>query len=350
MSWLCNNCETLNDDNDCVCVVCNSLPPSISEITVDYYKELITWTNNDVCELKIKYSQGVFNVTGLTSFKLIISTDETIVFIAKNNVAERIFRFGLSYSSVQNLLKSKEKYEEEIWLQAFRKNTVEAYKDYIVAYPGGPHAKEARRRIGELEDDICWNTSLANNTLLAYRSYEKNYSSGRHIAQCKRRINEIIDNEAWRAALLENTVEGYNYYLKHFNSPLHALEAKEKIKKASSSRTGLILGVIAAIAIVIFVVFTVGGGPNNVCTEPTVTEKRQTTILSSPDNHSAEIRKTHAELEKLFKSLEDSKSNGYNHPNPDGLSEIRKRINRLENFGDSSVGKYKDRLILLTQD
>ena len=238
--------------------------------------------------------------------------------------------------------------EETFWLQSFRKNTIEAYKEYIVAYPGGPHAKEASGRISEQEDDNCWKAVSAENTLQAFRNYERKYSSGRHIKQCKRLINEIIDNEAWRSALSTNTVEAYDNYLKRFTSPLHALEAKEMIKKANRSGTGLILGVFAAIAIVILVIITVEGGYNIGAKLPEA-KKEQTTFLSSPENHSAEIRKTHAELDKLFKSLEDSKSNGYN-PNPDGFSEIRKRIYRLEKLEDSSVGKYKDHLILLTQD
>lgn len=349
MSWICKNCETMNYDDDCICVVCNSVAPNIQNITVDYQKEIITWTNNNVRELNIKYSQGVFNVTGLTSFHISISAIETIVFIADNDVAERIFCYKLSEQSVQNVIILK---EDNNWQQASRQNTVESYKDYLKAYPDGPHAKDAKRIISELEDDNSWKVACSKDTLQSYRSYLIAFPSGRHTEECKRRVIFINDNKAWKTALVENTVESFEQYLKRFPNPLHASEARERIEKLSKSSSAW--GWFAAVVLVIITLFSMSefrmidiGLPRLFPPNPTVISPPGPP--SPKPDYSAEIRKTHTELDKLFNYLEDSKNNGY-HPNPDGLSEIRKRINRLENLGDSSVGKYKDRLILLTKD
>ena len=133
MSWLCNNCETLNDDNDNICLVCNSVPPSISEISLDCRKSQITWTSSNVNQLTLRYSQGDFNITGLTSTSIDISDVETLVFIAKNDVAERIFPVTLSRSFVQEVLKYKK--DDESWIFASRHGTREDLEHYISLYP-----------------------------------------------------------------------------------------------------------------------------------------------------------------------------------------------------------------------
>lgn len=242
--------------------------------------------------------------------------------------------------------------EGTIWQKASRQNTIESYKDYLKVYPDGPHAKEAKRIISELEDDNSWKVACSKDTLQSYRTYLIDFPSGRHTEECKRRVIFINDNKAWKTALIENTIESFEQYLKRFPNPLHASEARERIEKLSKSSSAW--GWFVAVVLVIITLFSMSefgmidiGLPRLFPPNPTV--------ISAPGppspkpDYSAEIRKTHTELDKLFNNLEDSKNNGY-HPNPDGLSEIRKRINRLENLGDSSVGKYKDRLILLTKD
>ena len=131
MSWLCNNCEAINDDNNNICEVCNSVPPSVSDISLDCRKSQISWTSLNADHLILRYSQGDFNVTGLTSTSIDISVVETLAFIAKNNVAERTFRFVLSRGSVQEVTRYKRMADETAWSKACKINTLKAFQEYL---------------------------------------------------------------------------------------------------------------------------------------------------------------------------------------------------------------------------
>lgn len=284
MSWLCNNCETLNDDNDNICLVCNSVPPSISEISLDCRKSQISWTSSNVNQLTLRYSQGDFNITGFTSTSIDISDVETLVFIAKNDVAERIFPVTLSRSFVQEVLKYKK--DDESWIFASRHGTREDIEHYISLYPEGRHIRDANKRLSKIEEDEKaqiaadendWKTALrldtvdgyikyinkhhyphsnlhwseaqsaikklrdaedekkweracSEDSLEAYKDYISKFPEGNHIVECK----SCIDEKAWQHAVSVNTIAAYQAYLKSYKYGKHLPDAKTKIDSLST--------------------------------------------------------------------------------------------------------------------
>ena len=241
MSWLCNNCETLNDDNDNICLVCNSVPPSISEISLDCRKSQITWTSSNVNQLTLRYSQGDFNVTGLTSTSIDISVVETLVFIAKNDVAERIFRFTLTRSFVQEVLKCKK--DDKTWILASRRGTREDIEQYLSSYPDGRHIRDACNRLSKIEeeekaqlaaDEAAWKTTFASKAESAYRYYITHFPSGIHIAEANKLLKQLIkerDDRNWEKALSYNTIESYREYIAVSENKTREKEANARINK-----------------------------------------------------------------------------------------------------------------------
>lgn len=98
MSWFCKVCETVNEDTDDVCVVCNSISPVVDNIACGSYFEgepaLVSWINHNVDELKLIHSGKVIDLRTASSVELVISHNTPLVFIAQNQAAERQYTFN----------------------------------------------------------------------------------------------------------------------------------------------------------------------------------------------------------------------------------------------------------------
>lgn len=241
MSWLCKNCETLNDDNDNICLVCNSVPPSISEISWDCRKSQVSWACSNINQLTLRYSQGDFNVTGLTFTSIDISVVETLVFIAKNDVAERCFRVTVPRSFVQEVIKYKK--DDETWTLASRRGTREDIEHYLSLYPDGRHIRAANNRLSKIEeeekaqiaaDEAAWKTTLASKTESAYRYYLTHFPSGIHIVEANKLLKQLIkeiDDRNWEKALSINTIEAYREYISVSENKTREKAANSHINK-----------------------------------------------------------------------------------------------------------------------
>lgn len=235
MSWLCKKCETVNEDCDSRCVVCNSVSPIISDVTIDYNTSSIIWNSENVEELILRYSRGTFNITGLTSFTIDICTVETLIFVARNEVAEREFQVSLSQQEVESVIRAKQieakQKELSAWREACRLDNIGHYEAFLKEFPDSPHVDEAKNCITRLRDDNRWAASCRKNTLEAYRLYQTYWPKGRHIVDCNRIIDEILDTRAWNAALKRFTIEGFYDYLSHFQHGIHKEEANKIIRR-----------------------------------------------------------------------------------------------------------------------
>lgn len=140
--------------------------------------------------------------------------------------------------------------DDEAWVRALEKDTLEGYREYLETFPNGKHAEEAQEEINKY-DERDWQNTLNRNTLAAYEDYLEKWPEGLHASEAREKIEEIkaaaearakdaaerAAQEAadWEDAARENTVQSYERYLaKHPTGP-NAQEAQSRIASLKAS-------------------------------------------------------------------------------------------------------------------
>ncbi len=142
-------------------------------------------------------------------------------------------------------------YDNRAWEQAERRNTIAAYEDYLEAWPEGLHASKARERIAEMKaraDAIAkdaaeraaqeaadWDRAARENTVESYETYLAKHPTGKNAEEARTRINSLkasaADEAAWTIAKNSNVVPAYEQYLSSFPQGAHVAEAMAAIEK-----------------------------------------------------------------------------------------------------------------------
>lgn len=110
---------------------------------------------------------------------------------------------------------------QRAWYNATYKNTISGYEHYLLLYPNGRHADEAKNRIDELKreeaakEKATWDNCCLVNMSSTYSKYIKEYPSGTYISEAKEKYKECKDREDWNRASTTNTLESYQKYLKN---------------------------------------------------------------------------------------------------------------------------------------
>lgn len=99
MGWQCKLCESLNTDETAVCEVCNGIAPFMACFHDDYIDSvhaLIVWQIENALQIIVKYEGKTYDVTSWKKAKIRLVTNITFLsFILKNEVAERVYSFGI---------------------------------------------------------------------------------------------------------------------------------------------------------------------------------------------------------------------------------------------------------------
>ena len=102
MSWICNNCETSNHDEDVECEVCSSKSPIIEEFNyseVDVSKPtLLKWREIECDNVILCFKDKEYDVTGKEKFELFIEEKTSVTFKASNSITIREFSFIVDVS------------------------------------------------------------------------------------------------------------------------------------------------------------------------------------------------------------------------------------------------------------
>jgi uncharacterized caspase-like protein len=77
---------------------------------------------------------------------------------------------------------------EDAYVAALERDTLEAYEEFLAAYPDDPMAKRVRAIIAARREAITWRRSYAADTPDAYWSYLRRYPHGPHGADARRRL------------------------------------------------------------------------------------------------------------------------------------------------------------------
>jgi len=147
-------------------------------------------------------------------------------------------------------------YDNRAWETAERRNTIAGYEDYLEAWPEGLHASKARERIAEMkaraeaiakdaaeraaQEAADWDRASRENTVASYESYLAKHRSGANAAEAQNRIDRLkataADEAAWTQAKTANRADAYQQYLTSFPQGAHvpeAIAAIEQLKPAA---------------------------------------------------------------------------------------------------------------------
>lgn len=108
---------------------------------------------------------------------------------------------------------------QRAWYNATYQNTISGYEHYLLLYPNGRHADEAKNQIDELKrkeaakEKAAWDNCCLVNMSSAYSKYIKEYPSGTYISEAKEKYKECKDKEDWSRASSTNTYSSYKWYL-----------------------------------------------------------------------------------------------------------------------------------------
>ncbi len=140
--------------------------------------------------------------------------------------------------------------DDEAWVRALEKDTLEGYREYLEAFPNGKHVEEAQEEINKY-DERDWQDTLRRDTIAAYEDYLEKWPEGLHAdkareiiaerkAAAEARAKDAAERAAqeagdWETAARENTVESYERYLAKHPAGAHADEARSRIASLQAS-------------------------------------------------------------------------------------------------------------------
>ncbi|MEE9271856.1 MAG: SUMF1/EgtB/PvdO family nonheme iron enzyme [Robiginitomaculum sp.] len=140
--------------------------------------------------------------------------------------------------------------DDEAWVLALEKDTLEGYREYLEQFPKGKHASEAQAEINKY-DNKAWVSAQSRNTIAGYEDYLEAWPEGLYaskarelIAEMKAKRDALAKDAAergaqevadWESAARSNTLDGYNKYLGKHPIGKHADEAQKRINKLKAS-------------------------------------------------------------------------------------------------------------------
>lgn len=86
--------------------------------------------------------------------------------------------------------------QEAGWRDAAGEDTVTAYEEYLLDYPAGAHAAEARARMLELRDQEAWAKASRLRTPEAWQRYLGDWPDGAHAIAARRNLAAFVAGAA----------------------------------------------------------------------------------------------------------------------------------------------------------
>gem|GEM_PF-1032617 len=140
--------------------------------------------------------------------------------------------------------------DEQAWVTALEKDTLEGYREYLEAFPNGRYKDKAQEEINAY-DNKAWETAERRNTIVGYEDYLEGWPEGLHAPKAKERIAEMkarieaankdaaeraaAESRDWDAAALANTIPAYQAYLGKHPSGAHSAEAQNRIDRLNAA-------------------------------------------------------------------------------------------------------------------
>jgi len=122
----------------------------------------------------------------------------------------------------------KKSSDDEAWVTALEKDTLEGYREYLALFPEGKHKDDAQAAINAY-DNKAWSIAEQRDTISGYEDYLEAWPEGLNESKARERIAEKKaaaeaiakdaaerakqDSADWDAAALANSIDSYGRYL-----------------------------------------------------------------------------------------------------------------------------------------
>jgi hypothetical protein len=123
-------------------------------------------------------------------------------------------------------------WDDALWTTAKKTDTSEAYRGYLLRFPGGQHVKEANAAV----EEVNWRLCQESGKVELYKAYLKEYPNGTH----KKEAREVISDLAYQATRVKDTIEGYESFLKNNYGHKAAGKRLRQLMYERAVRTGML--------------------------------------------------------------------------------------------------------------
>jgi len=139
--------------------------------------------------------------------------------------------------------------DEQAWIEALEKDTLEGYRDYIETFPNGRFVDKAQAEIDKY-DDQDWATAQQRNTIAGYEDYLAEWPEGKYAPKAQELIDKMKkaieaqrkdaaewaarEARAWQTAEAANSLQSYQDYLSQYPSGKNAVEAQARIDRMNA--------------------------------------------------------------------------------------------------------------------
>jgi len=145
----------------------------------------------------------------------------------------------------------KKSSDDEAWVKALEKDTLEGYREYLTLFPDGKHKDDAQEQINAY-DNKAWEIAEQRQTLAGYEDYLKSWPEGLHASMAREKIAEIKaaaealakdaaeraarDAADWDKAAQTNTIDSYGRYLTQQPRGKWTAEAQNRIDRIKADQ------------------------------------------------------------------------------------------------------------------
>ena len=139
----------------------------------------------------------------------------------KRDSADAYEQFVRRYPQSPHVRSAQERLEELRWEQARKLDTAEAYRSFIEKHPGGKLLREAERGLAAVHARE-FEQARQRDTVEAYEAFVKSHPKSAEAAQAQAAIDDLV----WRDVRKTDTLAGYKRYVSRFPAGRHNDEAK----------------------------------------------------------------------------------------------------------------------------
>jgi len=121
--------------------------------------------------------------------------------------------------------------EARDWAATRQENTLAGYERFLLAYPTGANAEEARTTVAFLQEETAWKQAQNANTIAAYDRYLQQYRQGRYSRLAIDAQKTLEETAAWNRATQRNTISAYRDFQYNYAESKYYNEAEERIQQ-----------------------------------------------------------------------------------------------------------------------
>jgi hypothetical protein len=200
---------------------CNSIPV---ESIVNYIRKgEVSLSELKSAGLSAEKVQDIATAMQAEENELCENAYNTNTIVAYHNYLN-MFPSGLhSHEATDNL----KNLDDKCWMTAISSDIIseKSLKDYKVKFPNGSHVRECDTMLS----DLPWLQAKRRNTIQAYEEYKRDNPS-KHTDEIHVLINNLNDDKDWNDAKETNTTYAYQLYIDKHPNGNHVSDAKDHIQ------------------------------------------------------------------------------------------------------------------------